>query len=163
MLPNPGPRPAIATFFGIVSLFWALSTLAGVLLGIGVFALIAAGSWLGGPIVGAVGSAVGVLGIGYFFLSSFLSFLLLSAGWKTLQGDPRGISQHRLWAWLSIILDALSLLGSGGLAANGYFGLIYAVAVLYYTTPREIESRWDADPRTVHYGGKPAMPVDRDF
>lgn len=162
MYPTPEPQPTIAKFFGVVSLFWALSTLGGVLLGMGLFLVIGVGGWLVNPIVGAVGSAIGVVAIGYLLLSSFLSFLLLSAGWKTLQGDPRGISQHRTWAWLSIVLDAVSLLVSGGIAANGYFGLIYAVAVLYFTTPREIHLRWEAQPAGSPYV-KPTMPGDSDF
>ena len=164
MFPTPAPRPAIATFFGVVSLIWATITLSGTLLGIVIFAVVGAGSWLAGPLVGAIGSAISVVVILYLILASLLSFVLLRAGWLTMQGDPRGIDLLRLWAWISLVLDALSLLLSGGLAANGYFGLVYAVAVLYYTTPLEIKSRWDTNPHQMHYGKpKPASGFDPDF
>lgn len=163
MLPNPGHRPPIATFFGVVSLLWGIATLAGSLLWIGLFALIGVGSWLAGPVAGVVGTAIGVIGSIYLVLASLLSFVLLAAGWYTLQGDMRGVSLHRTWAWTSLVLDAFALLFSGGLAANGYFGLIYAVAVLYCTTPREVEARWGPSMNGPADQAKPTYTGDPDF
>ena len=163
MQSNPAHRPPIATVFGVVSLLWGGATLAGSLLWIGLFALIGAGSWLGGPVVGLVGTAIGVVGSIYLVLASLLSFVLLAAGWYTLQGDMRGVSLHRTWAWTSLVLDAFALLFSGGLAANGYFGLIYAIAVLYCTTPREVETRWEPTMHAAPGKGKPTYSGDPDF
>jgi hypothetical protein len=163
MTARPAHRPPIATVFGVVSLLWGVATLGGSLLWIGVFALIGAGSWLAGPVAGVLGTAVGVVGSIYLVLASLLSFILLAAGWYTLQGDMRGVSLHRTWAWTSIILDAFALLFSGGLAANGYFGLIYAIAVLYCTTPREVEARWEPAMHGPAGKAKPTHHGDPDF
>ena len=75
----------------------------------------------------------------------------------------RGVSLHRAWAWTSLALDAFALLFSGGLAANGYFGLIYAVAVLYCTTPREVEARWEPGMHEPAGKAKPTYSGDPDF
>ena len=158
-----GPRPAIATFFGITSFVWALILLGWVLLVIAVAAVIGVGSWLGGPVIGAVGTAVGGLIALYCVLSSLLSFVLLVAGWRILVGDPRGLPLLRLWAWASLVFDVLSLLLSGGLSGTSYFGVAYAVAVLYFTTPQALESRWTMADGYAYPGSKPKMPIDPDF
>lgn len=157
-----GPRPAIATFFGVVSLVWSICTLGTSLVFLLICSLVGAGSWLGGPIVGAFGTALSLAVAVYLIFSSFLSFVLLSAGWLTLQGDPRGITLHRTWAWISLALDALTLLMTGGLTP-GWFGLIYAIAVLYFTTPREVEMRWGETTRGNHHGAKPKFTGHGDF
>jgi len=160
---DPRPRPAIATFFGLVSLLWAVVMLGWVLVVVGFAALIGAGSWLGGPVVGFVGTAVGLIIAVYCILSSLLSFLLLWAGWLILRGDPRGVSLLRLWAWISVISDTLTLLFSGGFAATSWGGLLYAVAVLYFTRPLEIDTRWVPPGSRNPYGAKPKFTGDPDF
>ncbi len=162
MQPAPGPRPAIATFFGVVSLIWAVATLGSVLIMLLVMSLIGAGSWLGGPVVGFLGTAISLLVAAYLIASSLMSFVLLWAGWLTLVGDPRGVPLLRFWAWISVGLDTLSLLMTGGISP-GWFGLAYAIAVLYYTSPREIEMRWATGPHHHPYAGKPKFTDYRDF
>lgn len=162
MRPAFGPRPAIATFFGIVSLVWSVTTLGSVLVMLLVISVIGAGSWLGGPVLGFFGTALSLVVGVYLIASSLLSFVLLWAGWLTLLGDPRGVPLLRFWAWISLGFDTLSLLMTGGLSP-GWFGLIYAIAVLYYTTPREIEMRGASGPHPNQYQAKPKFFVDRDF
>ena len=163
MYQNFGQRPAIATFFGLTSLLWAIFMLGWVFVVV-VFALLIGGmSWLGGPVVGAVGTAIGAVIAVYCVLSSLLSFLLLWAGWLILRGDPRGVTLLRTWAWISLIYDAVILLMSGGFTPTSWGAMLYAVAILYLTRPVEIDQRWiDPDGRSP-YHGKPKFTTDPDF
>ena len=163
MVGNSGPRPAMAVIIGVVGLTWAVCTLAGEILGIALCALIGAGSWLGGPILGFVGTALSLVVIGYLVVTSLLSFLLLWAGWLTLSGDPRGVTLLRTWAWISLILDVIALAATTGFAANGWFGLFYAVAVLYFTTPSQMNVHWDRGSRERRDRAKPKFNADPDF
>lgn len=155
------PKPPILNVIGVISLVWSLTTVLGVFVGILVLLGLGAGSWLLGPVAGAVGSFFSLLGILWLVGASILSVILFLAGWRTLQGDPYGIRLHRGWAWISLILDALGLLISGGLHAGSWWGVLYAVGVLYVTRTPEVlgyiasvEGGWIA---------KPAAPIDRDF
>ena len=163
MYQNPGPRPSIATFFGITSLIWGIFMLGWVLVVIGFAILIGGGSWLGGPVLGLLGTAIGAIVALYCLLSSSMSFMLLWAGWLILRGDPGGIKLLRLWAWLSLIFDALTLLFSFGTAPTSWGALLYAVAVLYFTRTEEIDHRWTVDNGPSPYQGKPKFTVDPDF
>src|SRR3954466_14551999 len=111
------PKPGILTFLGVVSLLWSVTTVLGVIVGIVVSLGLGAGSWLLGPVAGAFGSLLSLAVIAWLVLASLLSILLFQAGWRTLQGDPSGIALHRIWAWISLVLDALALLTTGGLHA----------------------------------------------
>lgn len=135
---HAGPRPAIATFFGVVSLIWSLCTLGSSLILLLICSLVGVGSWLGGPIVGALGTALSVAVAIYLVFSSFLSFVLLSAGWLTLRGDPSGITLHRTWAWISLVLDALTLLMTGGYRPAGS---AWSTRSPCFTSPRPGKSR----------------------
>ncbi len=142
-------------------MIWSLCTLGSSLILLLICSLVGVGSWLGGPIVGALGTALSVAVAIYLVFSSFLSFVLLSAGWLTLRGDPSGITLHRTWAWISLVLDALTLLMTGGLSP-GWFGLVYAISVLHFTSPREVEMRW-VETRGQSFGGKPKYNGPGDF
>ena len=159
----PGQRPPLATFFGWTSLVWALFMLGWVLVVVALAALIGAGSWLGGPIAGVVGTAIGGVIALYCILSSLLSFLLLYAGWLILRGDPRGVALLRTWAWVSLIYDVLILLFSGGFAATSWAAVTYALAILYFTRPPEGEPRRPAPGSSGPHPGKPNYAGDRDF
>ena len=163
MYQNPGPRPTIATLFGVISLIWGISMLGWILVVIALAVLLGVGSWLGGPVLGLVGTAIGSIVALYCLLSSSMSFMLLWAGWLILQGDPGGIKLLRLWAWISLIFDALTLLFSGGTAPTSWGALIYAFAVLYFTRPDEIDHRWTVDSGPSPYQGKPKFTADPDF
>ncbi len=76
MFYDPRPRPAIATFFGLISLVWALIMLGWVGVVVALAVLIGAGSWLGGPVIGVVGTAIGGIIAVYCIASSLLSFVL---------------------------------------------------------------------------------------
>lgn len=161
---NPGPRPAIATFFGWTSLLWAMFMLGWVLFVIGAAVLVGAASWLGGPVLGFAGTAIGAIVVLYSIVSSLLSFLLLYAGYRILRGDPAGVSLLRTWAGISLIYDALILLFTGGFAATSWAAVLYAVAVLYFTRPAEIDDRWVGTPGGPSpYHAKPKSTLDPDF
>ena len=141
------PRPGLLTLIGVVSLIWSSMTLIGSVVATFFLLLAGAGSWLLGPLAGAVGTAVVALVVAWMAASSILSILLFNAGWKTLKGDPAGIRLHRLWAWISLALDVIGLLGSGGTAPNSWTGVVYAIAVLYITSTPEVLSYYGFDPR----------------
>ena len=132
-------RPGLLTFIGIVSLIWASLSLIRVAIGTVLSLALGGGSWLGGPTVGAIGSSIALLVIFWLFVSSILSVLLFVAGLRTLRDDPSGISLHRLWAWISLILTVLSLLGSGR-SSSSWVSLAYAVTVLYVTGLPEVRA-----------------------
>lgn len=159
----PGQRPALATFFGWTSLLWAIFMLGWVLVVVGFALLIGVGGWIGGPALGFVGSAIGAIIALYCVVSSLTSFLLLYAGWLILRGDPAGVSLLRLWAWISLIYDTLVVIFSGGLAATSWAAATYALAVLYFTRPPEIERQWGAPDGSSPRHAKPKYTGDPDF
>lgn len=159
---NTGPRPAVATFFGLVSLLWALVMLGWVSVVVAFALLIGVGSWLGGPVIGVVGTAIGAMIALYCVVSSLMSFVLLWAGWLILRGDPGGVPLLRYWAWISLILDTLTLLLTGGITPTSWGALLYAVAVLYFTRPIELDHRWAAGDARPHQA-KPQFHGDPDF
>jgi len=137
------PRPGILTLIMIISFLWSgLSVLRFVLWAI--FALIiGVGSWFFGPVVGAVGSMAGLLGIGLMLAFSILSLLLFAAAWHTAKGDPAGRSLHQTWAWINIIMDGFALILTGGLSPMAWWGLLYAVGVLYVMSQPEVRAYFD--------------------
>ncbi|WP_435016854.1 hypothetical protein TA3x_004435 [Tundrisphaera sp. TA3] len=155
------PKPGVLNLIGVISLLWSLTTVLGVVVGILVLIGLSAGSWLLGPVAGAVGSLLGVLGILWLIAASILSVMLFMAGWRTLQGDPSGIRLHRTWAWISLVLDAVGLLISGGLYVGSWWGVLYAVGVLYVTRTPEVLAYLDVIEGRGYL--KPTAPFDRDF
>ncbi len=147
-------RPGILTVLGVVSLIWSATALVGLVVGALVLVAVGGGSWLLGPVAGAVGTLVGLLMFGWMVASSLLSILLFRAGWKTLRDDPDGIRLHRLWAWISLALDALLVLVSGGSAITSWAAVFYAVGVLYVTGSPEVRAYFGLDGRYE----KPAKP-----
>ncbi len=157
-------RPGILTFLGVVSLVWSSLSLVGVVLGIVLFAVFGMAGWLGGPVAGAVTMLIGALAILWMVASSFLSFLLARAGWRTLHDDPSGIRLHRTWAWISLALDAVGLLLSGGTLPNSWVGISYALLVLHVTNLHDVQlyqSRLTAGPWA--WAGKPYVADDEAF
>jgi len=152
-----GPRPSVLTLIGWVSLIWSALSLAGVFVGIFLFAVVGAGSWLGGPVVGALGSLIGLVAIAWLVVGSCLSLFLLSAGWRTLADDPSGVDRHRTWAWISLVLDAVALLLSGGLWASSWWGVIYALFVLHATNRPEVHAYRFGVPIRLAAGKPPGL------
>jgi hypothetical protein len=132
-------RPGLLTFIGVVSLIWSSLSLVGVAVGTILSLALGGGSWLGGPAVGAIGSAIALVVILWLVASSLLSILLFVAGLRTLRDDPSGLGLHRLWAWISLVLSVLTLLGSGR-SSSSWAGLAYAVTVLYVTGLPEVRA-----------------------
>ena len=155
------PKPGVLKFIAVVSLLWSVTTFLAVVVGLVLVLALGAGSWLLGPAAGAVGSVLGILAILWLIGSSLLSLLLFFAGWKTWRGDPEGIRLHRLWAGISLVLDVLALLTTGGLHAGSWWGVVYAAGVLYATRMPEVLAYVAAvEGRSF---AKPMAPVDRDF
>jgi hypothetical protein len=136
-----------------VSLIWSSMTLIGSVVTAILLLFVGAGSWFLGPLAGAVGTLVVTLVVIWMAASSILSILLFNAGWKTLKDDPAGIRLHRLWAWISLALDLIALIGSGGTAPNSWTGVGYAVAVLIITSSSDVIAYYGLDPRV-----KPPKP-----
>jgi hypothetical protein len=151
-------RPGILTFLGIVSLIWSTMTLVGTVVGVVLCLLVGAGSWFGGTVVGTIGTIVATLVLLWLVACSILSILLFKAGLDTLRDDPAGIHLHRLWAFISLALDLVGLMATGGMAANSWTGLIYAGAVLYLTNLPEVRAYYGVAPRAAP--GKPPVWVD---
>ena len=99
----------------------------------------------------------------YCLLSSSMSFMLLWAGWLILRGDRGGVPLLRLWAWISLIFDAVTLLVSGGTAPTSWGALLYAFAVLYFTRPQDLDHRWTIPGESSSYAAKPKFTGDPDF
>ncbi|WP_435006204.1 hypothetical protein P12x_003832 [Tundrisphaera lichenicola] len=152
MHPPRYSRPGLLTFIGIVSLIWSSVTLIGSVGAVLALLLVGAGSWLLGPLAGAVGTFVVVLAVLWLTASSFLSILLFLAGWKTIHDDPGGIHLHRLWAWISLALDAVALLASVGTAPNSWTGIAYAIGVLYVTSRPDVLAYYGFYPGTKPTG-----------
>ncbi len=159
--PFDPPRPGILLFLGLVSLIWSALTLVGGLVIAGIALAVGLGSWLGGPIAGAVGSILGLVVAGWIVLSSILSLLLFVAGWRTLRGDPSGIALHRTWAWISLALDAVALLASAGASPTNWGGLIYALIVLYAINLPEVVAHAHGGGPAVGPGKPPAWDDER--
>jgi hypothetical protein len=125
------PRPTLLTLVILVSFLlsvfdvaWFVITTAG-LLGVTLF------SFLGGPLIGGAVSIVVGFVLLIAFVRFFLSILLFTAAWYSWRGDPLGWVYHRRWAWITIALDVLALILTFGVSAAGWWGLIYAILVLY--------------------------------
>jgi hypothetical protein len=160
--PQMTRRPGSASFLGFVSVIYSGLALLGLVVGVLFVSLFGAAGWLLGPGIGVVASGFGALMIGMMALFSILSLLLCRAGFLTLADDPRGISLLRLWAWLRIGLDVLTLLFSGGAAITSWWGLAYAIVVLYVTSWPEIQI-WYGRAGHDHRMVKPAGFDDDGF
>jgi hypothetical protein len=144
-------RPGVVTLLGVISLAWSSLTFLGAMFAILAAMLFGAGSWLLGPVAGAVGTVVGGLMVLLILAHSVLAILLFCGGWNTLVGAPSGRELLRLWAWISLVLDGLTLVVTGGLSPTSWWGLIYALAVIVvtdwpevraYFEPRDWVARW---------------------
>jgi hypothetical protein len=150
-------KPGSVTAIGLISLVWSLISL----VGFGALALAAIGlstlSWLGGPVFGVVGLALGMVLMILAGLKSMLSLLLFVAAWRTLEGRPSGRSLHRAWAWTILVVDALDLIFTGGMDPTAWWGLAYAFTVLFVTDQPEARAFFDRDrlgwsvPRKVRF------------
>jgi hypothetical protein len=136
-------RPGILTVITIISFLWSGLTVLRVILWAIFALLLGAGSWLLGPVVGAIGSLVGLASIVGMIALSVLSILLFSAALHTAKGDPTGRSLHQGWAWLTLILDGLALVVTGFLSPMAWWGLLYAIGVLYVMSQPEVRAYFD--------------------
>jgi hypothetical protein len=141
MLPiGEPPRPPVLTLVATVSLIWSGIKVMFVVLWAVFAMLLGIGSWLLGPVVGAIGTLASMGVIAWMALGSLLSILLFAAAWYTFLGDPQGRELHRLWAWLNIALDLFALVLTWGVSPTSWFGLVYACFVLYVMELPEVQS-----------------------
>ncbi|WZO99590.1 hypothetical protein EP7_001197 [Isosphaeraceae bacterium EP7] len=154
-------KPGSVTAIGLISLVWSLVSL----VGFGALALAAIGlgtlSWLGGPVFGAVGLALGIVLIILAGLKSMLSLVLFFAAWRTLEGRPSGRSLHRVWAWTILVVDALDLIFTGGMDPTAWWGLGYAFTILFITDQPEARAFFDREQRAWSMPRK--VRFDTDF
>lgn len=129
--PYEPKRPAVLTLVAVVSFLWSGLNVLLVILGMFFSLILGAGSWILGPAVGVVGSFIGMVVIVLIILSSLMSILLFMAALHTWQGDLAGRSLHRIWAFINVLISGLALLFSGGHARISWWGLVYALSVLY--------------------------------
>lgn len=136
-------RPGILDLVTVVSF---------ILSGVNVLWLIAVGllivlagalTWLGGPVVGTLGTAVGGVVLLFLISQFLLSILLFTAAWKTMKGDPVGRSRHKTWAWIIVILDLLALLFSAGFDLGAWFRLGYAVFLIFIMDRPEVRAYFE--------------------
>jgi hypothetical protein len=137
------PKPGILTLVTIVSFLWsALNVLR--VIAYGFLALVVgAASWLLGPAVGTLGTLAGAVVVILMVAQSILSILLFSAAWHTMHGDPRGRSQHKTWAWINLVLDGLDLILTGGLSPASWWGVAYAIGLLFVMDLPEVRAYFD--------------------
>ncbi len=142
-LPRPY-RPGIVNLITIVS--FVLSGLNVLWLITVTLLLVFAGalSWLGGPVIGAIGTlAVGVVVV--VLLAQFcLSVLLFMAALGTMGGRPEGRTRHKRWAWIIVILDLITLVFTAGLDFAAWFRLGYAIFLIYVLDKPEVRSYFGA-------------------
>ncbi len=138
--PSQVSRPGSLNFISFAS--FALSIL-NVLWLVIIAVLVIAGSlasWLGGPVIGALGTAIGAVVMVILVIQTLLSLLLFVAAWKTLNGDPGGQSLHQTWAWIIVVIDILDLLLTGGVDFGAWVRLFYAFLVLYVMSRPAVKS-----------------------
>ena len=155
-------RPGLVTLLAAISILWSVASViwfgVAILAALGVSAL----SWLGGPGVGVIATLIGFAVIAVTGLRSILSLILFYAGLKAWNGEPEGRSLHRTWAKITLVVDALDLLLTGGIDPTAWWGLAYAVGVLYVTDQPEARA-YLAGPPPLGFGAKPAGVVDDAF
>lgn len=141
--PTQTQRPGVLNLIAVVSFVLSGANVLW-LIGVGLLmALAGALSWLGGPIVGAIGTAAVVVVLILIGAQFLLSILLFSAGWQTWKGRPGGRSRHKTWAWITVGLDLLTLLFTGGIDPGAWTRLIYAVVLIYVLDQREIRDYFE--------------------
>lgn len=153
------PRPGILNLITFVSLIWSVAGVIWFLLVLLAALGISVLSWLGGPIAGAVGTMVGLGIVVVSGLKSLLSLVLFVAAVKTWSGEPEGRSLHKLWAWITLVLDALDLLLTAGLDPGAWWGLVYAGLLIYLLDQPDMVAYFEG--RLPDGRGKP-MAIDAD-
>jgi hypothetical protein len=152
------PRPGVLDLVAIVSFVLSVLNVVWVAV-IGLIAvLVGLGSWLGGPIVGAVGSALAALVMLFVLFQSGLSLLLFVAAWKTWGGSPGGRSLHKGWAWITLITDLIVLAFVGGMEPGAWARLIYAAFLLWVMSRDDVRDYFE--PRAPVAYGKPGLDAD---
>jgi hypothetical protein len=133
-------KPTILSLITLISFLLSVFDVAWFVITTAALLGMAAFSFLGGPIAGgAVTFIVGIV-LAISFVRFFLSLLLFKAAWSTWQGSPDGRVYHRRWAWITIALDLLALMLTAGMSPASWWGLIYAIAVLYVMDLPEVRA-----------------------
>jgi len=130
----------------VVNVLWMIVVLL-VLTGVTAF------SWLGGPVVGAVGTVFASVLFLLALARCCLSVLLFMAGWRTWQGHPSGVSLHTTWAWITIALDVVNLMITSGLSPASWWGLAYAGFVLFVMSQSDVRAYFGRGPFRSKAGG----------
>ncbi|HEV3163581.1 MAG TPA: hypothetical protein VGZ22_06035 [Isosphaeraceae bacterium] len=146
-------KPGVLSLITIVSMVLSVVDVIWFMLVTLVLMGLSAMSWLVGPVAGTIGTVLaGVL----FFLALIrgcLSILLFLAAWRTWEGDPSGLTLHTSWAWITIALDVVNLMLTSGLSPSSWWGLVYAVFVLYVMNQPEVRAYFDRGGYPPKLGG----------
>jgi hypothetical protein len=141
---GPARRPPVLDVLAVTSFGLSVLNIAWlVVLGTAVL-LVGGASWLGGPVLGAIGTALAAVVLLALLVQSVLSLLLFSAALHTWRGDLRGRSRHLLWAWMTLILDLLDLGFTAGMDFGAWLRLAYALGVLLVMNRPEVRAYFEA-------------------
>jgi hypothetical protein len=139
------PRPDVLTVVGVLSLMWSGLNMLRLVLWVVVVLILGVGSWLLGPALGTIGTLFSMMIILLLIAQSILTVILFIAGLATLRGDRAGRTLHQWWAWINIVVDCLALLLTWGLSPAAWWGLVYALAILYVMGLPEVRSYFQGD------------------
>jgi len=155
---DDSPKPTILSLVTLISFLLSVFDVAWFLVTTAALLGMAAFSFLGGPIAGGtVTFIVGVL-LAVAFVRFFLSLLLFKAAWSTWQGSHDGRVYHRRWAWITIALDLLALMLTAGMSPASWWGLVYAIVVLYVMDQPDVRAYFGR--RTFAPSSKPRGVLD---
>jgi hypothetical protein len=137
------PKPGVLSIVAIVSLVWSGLNVLRLILWAALWLLLGIGSWLLGPAVGAVGTLFSVVVILLSVAQSILSIILFMAALATMRGEPAGRTLHLWWAWINLFLDGTALILTAGLLPSSWWGLAYAIAIIYVMGLPEVRAYFD--------------------
>lgn len=162
-------RPAVVDLVAVASLALSALNVVWLLVIAGIAFFVGGLSWLGGPIVGVVGTFVAGLVLILVLVQSLLSLLLFAAGLRTWQGLPAGRSLHVAWGWSTVVLDLIDLAVTAGMDGGAWIRLVYAVLVLLAMNRDDVRAYlgraaagYELEPASPALAGKPA-PLDDEF
>lgn len=133
-------RPGIVNLITVVSFVLSGLNVLWLIVISALILLAGALTWLGGPIAGVLGTAVGAVVIVVLLLQFCLSVLLFMGAWGTMKGEPAGRSRHKRWAWIIVVLDLITLAFTAGLDVGAWFRLGYAVFLIYVLDKPDIRA-----------------------
>lgn len=127
----PAHRPGVLGFVSAMSLVLSVVDVCWLFLITLALMGVSVASWFAGPWVGAVGFVLAAVLFVFALVRGCLSVLLFMAGWRTMHGEPSGLTLHTTWAWITVALDVVNLMLTAGLSPSSWWGLAYALFVLW--------------------------------